>query len=65
MPNIYRDLQIGGKIVIFAVIFSFYVIRSPIGRAFQALRDNPECAVARGMSWFIRNPKKQGVVYNW
>lgn len=48
----FGDYFLALIILIFAVIFSFYVIRSPIGRAFQALRDNPECAVARGISKF-------------
>ena len=48
----FGDYFLALTILIFAVIFSFYVIRSPIGMAFQALRDNPECAVARGISKF-------------
>ena len=32
--------------------FTWAVIRSPLGLAFQALRDNPGCAVARGINRF-------------
>lgn len=35
-----------------AVAFSIFVIRSPLGAAFQALRDNPGYAESRGISRF-------------
>lgn len=34
------------------MLFTWIVVRSPIGLAFQALRDNPGCAVARGINRF-------------
>ncbi|WP_027134673.1 branched-chain amino acid ABC transporter permease [Geminicoccus roseus] len=41
-------------VALFAVTmaFTWAVIRSPLGLAFQALRDNPGCAVARGINRF-------------
>lgn len=36
----------------FATIFSIVLIRSPLGLAFRALRDNPEYAISRGISRF-------------
>ena len=41
-------------VALFAVtmLFTWAVIRSPLGLAFQALRDNPGCAVARGINRF-------------
>lgn len=35
-----------------ATAFSIFVIHSPLGAAFQALRDNPEYAASRGISRF-------------
>ena len=35
-----------------ATVFSFVIIRSPMGLAFRALRDNPGYAVSRGVSRF-------------
>lgn len=39
-------------VLVFASVFSFFVIRSPMGLAFRALRDNPVYAVARGVNAF-------------
>ena len=39
-------------ILALATIFSFVIIRSPMGLAFRALRDNPGYAVSRGVSRF-------------
>ena len=35
-----------------ATVFSFAIIRSPLGFAFRALRDNPEYGVSRGLNRF-------------
>lgn len=58
----FREL-IGGKwfvahyyvglgLLALAVLFSLVIIRGPMGLAFQALRDNPGCAMSRGVSRF-------------
>lgn len=39
-------------ILVLATIFSIVLIRGPLGLAFQALRDNPGYALARGISRF-------------
>lgn len=41
-------------VALFAVtmLFTWLIIRGPIGLAFRALRDNPGCATARGISRF-------------
>lgn len=41
-------------VALFAVtmLFTWAIIRGPIGLAFRALRDNPGCAMARGISRF-------------
>lgn len=41
-------------VTLFAVtmLFTWAIIRGPIGLAFRALRDNPGCAMARGISRF-------------
>lgn len=41
-------------VVLFAVtmVFTWAIVRGPIGLAFRALRDNPGCATARGISRF-------------
>jgi len=46
------DYYIGLAILIMAVGFSIFIVRSPIGIAFKALRDNNLYAVSRGMSKF-------------
>ena len=48
----FGDYFLALVVLIFAVAFSIFLIRSPIGLAFQALRDNSNCAVARGISRF-------------
>ena len=35
-----------------AMVFSFAIIRSPLGFAFRALRDNPEYGISRGLNRF-------------
>lgn len=52
-----RDFHLGNYglallILTLATIFSFVIIRSPMGLAFRALRDNPGYAVSRGVSRF-------------
>lgn len=39
-------------VLVLAVAFSILVMRSPLGAAFQALRDNPDYAQSRGISRF-------------
>lgn len=39
-------------LLVLATVFSIVIIRSPIGLAFRALRDNPAYAAARGISRF-------------
>ena len=46
------DYYIGLAILTMAVGFSIFIVRSPIGIAFRALRDNNLYAVSRGMSKF-------------
>jgi len=46
------DYYIGLAILTMAVGFSIFIVRSPIGVAFRALRDNNLYAVSRGMSKF-------------
>lgn len=43
---------VGLALVTLAMLFSILVIRGPLGLAFQALRDNPVYAMARGISRF-------------
>lgn len=43
---------VGLAFVTLAMLFSIVVIRGPLGLAFQALRDNPGYATARGISRF-------------
>jgi len=46
------DYYIGLAMLTMAVGFSIFIVRSPIGIAFRALRDNNLYAVSRGMSKF-------------
>lgn len=46
------DYYLGLMLLSFAAVFSIAIIRGPMGLAFQALRDNPGCAMARGVSRF-------------
>ena len=46
------DYYIGLAMLSFATAFSIYIVRSPIGIAFKALRDNNQYAVSRGISKF-------------
>jgi branched-chain amino acid transport system permease protein len=39
-------------LLVAAVLFSLMIVRGPMGLAFQALRDNPGCALCRGVSRF-------------
>ena len=48
----FGDYFLALVVLIFAVAFSIFVIRSPIGLAFRALRDNQTCAEVRGVSKF-------------
>ncbi len=50
---------LGLVVLAVATAFSIFIIRSPLGLAFQAMRDNPELATARGVSRF----KYQMVVF--
>jgi branched-chain amino acid transport system permease protein len=43
---------VGLGMLALAVLFSLAIIRGPMGLAFQALRDNPGCAMSRGVSKF-------------
>lgn len=52
-----RDFHLGNyglalALLALATVFSFVIIRSPMGLAFRALRDNPGYAVSRGLSRF-------------
>ena len=46
------DYYLGLILLCLAAAFSIAIIRGPMGLAFQALRDNPGCAMARGVSRF-------------
>lgn len=46
------DYYVGLSLLALAAAFSIAIIRGPMGLAFQALRDNPGCAMARGVSRF-------------
>lgn len=46
------DYYVGLSLLALAAVFSIAIIRGPMGLAFQALRDNPGCAMARGVSRF-------------
>ena len=46
------DYYLGLALLSLAAVFSIAIIRGPTGLAFQALRDNPGCAMARGVSRF-------------
>jgi len=48
----FGDYFLALSVLICAVAFSIFVIRSPVGLAFRALRDNQVCAEARGISKF-------------
>ena len=37
-------------VMFLSLLFTFFVIRGPLGFAFKALRDNPVCAVSRGLN---------------
>lgn len=43
---------VGLGLLALAVLFSLVIIRGPMGLAFQALRDNPGCAMSRGVAKF-------------
>ena len=52
-----RDFHLGNyglalAVLTLATLFSFAIVRSPMGLAFRALRDNPGYAVSRGVSRF-------------
>ena len=49
---IIADYFVGLALLTLATLFTLVVIRSPLGLAFRALRDNPDYARARGMSHF-------------
>ena len=44
--------NVGFGLAVLAVMFSFAIIRGPLGLAFKALRDNPGYAMSRGISKF-------------
>ncbi|WP_374378793.1 branched-chain amino acid ABC transporter permease [Dongia sp.] len=46
------DYYLGLTLLALAAAFSIAIIRGPMGLAFQALRDNPGAAMARGVSRF-------------
>ena len=46
------DYYIGLAMLSMAIAFSIFIVRSPMGIAFKALRDNPLYAVSRGVSRF-------------
>ena len=46
------DYYIGLAMLALAVSFSIFIVRSPVGVAFKALRDNNLYAVSRGISRF-------------
>ena len=46
------DYYIGLAMLSMAIAFSIFIVRSPTGIAFKALRDNPLYAVSRGVSRF-------------
>jgi len=55
LPHAYVPLGtyfLGLILLTVATIFSMFIIRSPLGLAFQAMRDNPDYATARGISRF-------------
>jgi branched-chain amino acid transport system permease protein len=43
---------VGLGLLALAVLFSLVIFRGPMGLAFQALRDNPGCAMSRGVAKF-------------
>ena len=48
----HGDYYLALTVLALATAFSIFVIHSPLGAAFQALRDNPEYARSRGISRF-------------
>jgi branched-chain amino acid transport system permease protein len=48
----HGDYYLALVVLALATTFSIFVIHSPLGAAFQALRDNPEYARSRGISRF-------------
>jgi branched-chain amino acid transport system permease protein len=48
----HGDYYLALAVLALATAFSIFVIHSPLGAAFQALRDNPEYARSRGISRF-------------
>jgi branched-chain amino acid transport system permease protein len=46
------DYFLSLALLMLATVFSYVVIRSPLGFAFRALRDNPEYGVSRGLNRF-------------
>ena len=46
------DYYLSLFLLVLATVFSFAIIRSPLGFAFRALRDNPEYGVSRGLNRF-------------
>jgi branched-chain amino acid transport system permease protein len=48
----FGDYYLALAVLALATCFSIFVIHSPLGAAFQALRDNPEYATSRGVSRF-------------
>lgn len=48
----YGDYFLALVVLVMATAFSIFLSHGPLGAAFQALRDNPEYAVSRGISRF-------------
>ncbi len=48
----WGDYYLALAVLALATAFSIFLIHSPLGAAFQALRDNPEYAASRGISRF-------------
>ena len=46
------DYYLSLFLLVMATVFSFAIIRSPLGFAFRALRDNPEYGISRGLNRF-------------
>lgn len=48
----FGDYYLALAVLVLATAFSIFLSHGPLGAAFQALRDNPEYAVSRGISRF-------------
>ncbi len=44
------DYYLGLFLLVLGMVFAFVIIRSPLGCAFRAIRDNPDCAVTQGIN---------------